>query len=74
MFYFFPGQQLSLKESEDHHRLARSAHQPGAKSHTADHLLFRKENDFHMTSLDTSFFCITQSVLLKVGFNVFGYL
>ena len=49
MFYNGLGKELSQKERRDHHRLARSAGQPDAKSHTVNSILFEKENDFCMT-------------------------
>ena len=49
MFYNGLGKELSQKEWRDHHRLARSAGQPDAKSRMVDSILFEKENDFCMT-------------------------
>ena len=49
MFYNCSGYKLSLKEQGNHHRLAMLAGWLDAKSHMANHLLFRKENDFCMT-------------------------
>ena len=49
MFYNGLGKELSQKERRDHHRLARSAGRPDAKSCMVDSILFEKENDFCMT-------------------------
>ena len=45
----FLSNSRSQKEQGHHHRLAVSAGRPGAKSRTADRILFEKENDFCTT-------------------------